>query len=684
MSTFNELYIIREPLDNLFNSLTTQEKQFAYLMFRSSLPMNHIYRDQNHEYSNEIINLFETIYANKDKVNEINSELFEDIKLYLVYLWTNHGPYFMKEHSNNKRTPKKLGMIHLTQNNLTCLLEKLDCANKYDHLLQMIFDDVDPEMSVDGSIEQSGNNYYSKGFTKEHYNSFSQEIKNRINAYFSLDENAKPQVNYYSIGDKYNNELNVTVYWLKQALKHVSKYPDQFDEHIINSLGLLIEYFETGDEELFKQHSIEWLKTKSKLDYTLGFIETYHDPMTIRGQAGGEITIKTVNMEKLNPILFDIEQRLPNPPEYKKEQDSNTITNVSMNKILYSSGDYGPQIITAAYCLPNYDDIRSKIGAKQILYKLPSSTESTLNPELAKQFRTKSRQEFINMYDPNDEIFEDLWDVQVLLHESIGHGSGKLHKHTFKEGENLMINGVTYNIGDTIDVTDSNYSEFIKEDSSSLEELRAEINALYMSIQETDILAQEGLFKNWSNILDIEELRKQCVIEMCRHIFRRLLSQGDDMTEIKGAHARANTVITNFLLEGGGIEIEDEIIVIDGESFHILDIKVVNLDKVFNNVLGLLQGVQRIKSTGDTNGCKKLFEKYTSYPISIEQAKIYKNYMLANKKKLVGNIKGTSRLFPNYVPVILDDILVDVTIGNTMDIFEQNMHYKDLMLSTNY
>ena len=73
-----------------------------------------------------------------------------------------------------------------------------------------------------------------------------------------------------------------------------------------------------------------------------------------------------------------------------------------------------------------------------------------------------------------------------------------------------------------------------------------------------------------------------------------------------------------------------------------------------------------------------------NYPISIEQAKIYKNYMLANKKKLVGNIKGTSRLFPNYVPVILDDILVDVTIGNTMDIFEQNMHYKDLMLSTNY
>jgi len=388
-------------------------------------------------------------------------------------------------------------------------------------------------------------------------------------------------------------------------------------------------------------------------------------------------------MEKLNPILLEMQQRLPNPPEYKKTSGNGTVMNVSMNKILYSAGDYGPQVITAAYCLPNADDIRSSEGAKLILYKLPKSVESQLNPELIKQFRTQSRQEFVDKYDPDNEIFEDLWDVQVLLHET-SHASGKLHQHTFKDNENLVISGITYNVGDTVDVTDENYSEFIREDSSSLEELRAEINALYMSIHETDTLSQEGLFKNWSNILDIEELRKQCVIEMCRHMFRRYLSQGDEMSNIKGAHARANVVLTNFLLEGKGIEIEDETKLIDGESFHILDIKVVDLDKTYNNVMGLLQGVQRIKSTGDTDGCKELFEKYTNYPVTIEQAKVYRSYMLANKQKLVGNVKGISRLFPTYTAIINNDELTDVKLGVELDVFEQNMYYSQIMLETDY
>ena len=163
--------------------------------------------------------------------------------------------------------------------------------------------------------------------------------------------------------------------------------------------------------------------------------------------------------------------------------------------LLFSSGAYGPQVLTAAYCLPNYDDIRAEVGSKQILYKLPPSVESKLNPELAKQFRTKSRQEFINKYDPENMIFEDLWDVQVLLHETIGHSSARLHKHTFKTGENLTINEKTYNVGDTIDVTIDNYNEFITKDSSSLEELRAEINALYMSITEIDILNQYNVLR---------------------------------------------------------------------------------------------------------------------------------------------------------------------------------------------
>ena len=37
--------------------------------------------------------------------------------------WANNGMYFMSEQSNNKRTPGKLGMVHLTEKSFRELLE---------------------------------------------------------------------------------------------------------------------------------------------------------------------------------------------------------------------------------------------------------------------------------------------------------------------------------------------------------------------------------------------------------------------------------------------------------------------------------------------------------------------------------------------------------------------------------
>ena len=681
MTTFNEIYAFNEDTTELFQKLAIEERVFVYYMFRAGLPFNKIFRNQNHVHTNEIISAFEFLYKHE---KNILPELFNEIKLYLVYLWSNHGIYFMGEHSNSKRTPSRLNMQLLTESSFSATLKELKYEQPFEHLIPTIFDDnVDPEPVVDGSIENSGNNYYGKGLTNEHYNSFTPEQKNKINAYFELDKAGNPTMRQYSVNDKYSNELTVVIFWLGKAFSHSKNYPDTFDVHIPNSLLLLIEYFISGNEEKFKQHSIEWLQTKSNLDYTMGFVETYADPMKIRGQAGSDITVKLTNMEKMNKILSEIEQRVPIPKEYKKTENSNLVMNVSPNKILFSSGDYGPLIKIAAYCLPNYDDIRAEIGSKQILYKLPKSLAQTINPDMAKLFKTKNRLNFIENYDKDNEIMEDLWDVQVLLHE-ISHGSGRLHKHTFKFGENLTIGNITYNIGDTIPITDANYAEFIKEDSDSLEELRAEINALYMSITEIDVLSREGLFKNWLNVLGREELQKQCIIEMCDSIFGRLLSQGDNMTNIRGAHARANFVITNYLLEGKGICVNTEPKEIDGQNYTLLEIIVDDVNKATASTIELLQRVQRIKSTGDTLDCKLLFDTYIKYPITIEESRKYRQYMLDVRKKLVGNIKESVRIFPRFTPVLKDGNIVDVTNKVHENIFQQNLYQEELTMSFEY
>jgi hypothetical protein len=682
MTTFNEIYAFNDDTIELFGNLTVNEKLFTYYMFRASLPFNKIYRDQNHVHTNEIIKAFEFLYKNE---NNLPQNLSNDIKTYLVYLWSNNGPYFMTEQSNNKRTPSRLNMKYLTKEVFTHVLTELNYGEQFEHLLPTIFDDnVDAEMVVDSSIEQSGNNYYSKNFTEEHYNSLLPEQKNKINAYFEIDKFGKPLVSSYAINSKYSNELNITVFWLEKALVHAKSCPDIFDEHIVNSITLLIKYFESGDEEIFKQHSIEWLQTNSNLDYTMGFIETYHDPKSIRGQAGAEITVKMENMEKLNPLLLEIEQRMPIPDEYKKKNDKKTIMNVSPNRILFASGDFGPLVSTAAYCLPNYDDIRSNVGSKQILYKMPKSVGEILNPEMAKLFRTKRRVKFIEKYDPNNELGSDLWDVQVLLHETVGHGSGALHEHKFKEGENLVISGVTYNVGDVIPITDANYAEFITEDSSSLEELRAEINALYMSIAEMSQLSNFGLFKNWREVLGLVKLEKECVLAMASTGFRRLLAQSENMTEIKGAHARANIVIMNYLIAGGGLSINTEVKNIDGEDYTLMELVNDSMGKCWDSIIQLLQMVQKIKSTGDTNGCKSLFETYTKYPITIDEAKVYRQHMVKNRTKLIGDIKATVKIFPQFIPIFNDGEISDVGTKVSDDIFQQNLYLENLTLSYEY
>lgn len=681
MTAYNEIYTYNDDTTELFDGLTPQERIFTYYMFRASLPFNKIYRDQNHRYTNEIIRAFEFLHDNGENIDQ---NLLEDVKTFLVYLWSNHGPYFMTEQSNNKRTPSRLNMKHLNLESFMDALTILNYPHAYNHILPTIFDDnVDAEMVVDGNIEASGNNYYQKGFTDEHYNSLPSEHKNKINAYFKFDEEGKPIMEPYAINYKYSDELNIAVFWLAKAIAHVVQYPENFDGFIVESLKLLVKYFETGDEEYFKQHSIQWLQTNSNLDYTMGFIETYHDPKSIRGHAGAEVTIKMANMEKVNPVLLEFEQRIPIKDEYKKKHDKKNIMNVSPNRILFGSGDYGPQIITAAYCLPNYDDIRAQHGSKQILYKLPKSLGEKLNPEMTKQFRTVKKQAFIDKYDKDNDLGETLWDVQVLLHETVGHGSGALHEHVFKEGENLVVGGIEYKVGDVLPMTDANYADFIKEDSASLEELRAEINALYMSIAEIDKLNEMGLYKEWLGVLGKDELIKQNIINMCATGFRRLLSQSPDMTDIKGAHARANVVIMNYLIDGGGIRINEEVKKIDDKDYVLLEIEVLDVDKSWKSIVDLVQLVQCIKSTGNTLGCGELFGKYTVYPVTIETARRYKSYLMDIRKKLVGNIKATVRVFPKFVPIIEDGDVIDIKVEE-LNIFEQNKFQEGLTLSYDF
>jgi hypothetical protein len=244
-----------------------------------------------------------------------------------------------------------------------------------------------------------------------------------------------------------------------------------------------------------------------------------------------------------------------------------------------------------------------------------------------------------------------------MLHESIGHASGQ------------QIEGLT----------DATMREKLP-DYNSLEELRAEINALYMMLAETEVLVKEGLFKDWSAQLTLDELRTHCIIEVTSLLFRRLQDQQPEFTEIKGAHARANISLTNYLLAGGGIEIVGQRV----DDFVVNEIKVINYARVFQSVVALLQLVQRIKSTADGPACKDYFDKYLKYPVLIQQAKEYQKQGLAIQRKLIGEVKMRARIYPNYQPVLVNGQIVDVTIEKDQDFITQNLALDKMMMSSTW
>lgn len=680
-----------ESLPDLYNSLTPEERVFMYYLFRAGLPGNRIIADQLHRHANAITELCEHMYLHRDDarmhVLPERELFFKQLEIYLVYLWANHCQYFIKEHANEKRSPDRLGLTTLTHQNFHKALTALN-EQKYLLLLKEIDASLfnhthEHSVCVPNSIEQSAVNIYSHDFTEEDYMALSTQDRSHLNAYFSIThhEGARiPTVERYKIGGKYSDELSVACHWLTRAHEHALKHPHVFDTYIPESLSHLIEHVRTGCEDAFKRHSIAWTKTKSRLDYCFGFIENYSDPKEFRGMFQAEVTIKSLDMETLNSVLPSIEAELPFPLAWKRTNlhDLAAIPNASINSLAFGSGELGPLCIVAAYCLPNYPEIRAQHGSKQIIYQSTKGLGAALNPSLAKQLTYLSEEaSWRALHDPEEQLSADIWNVHCILHETLGHGSGRLASHTFRTGDPLTIDGMTYKVGDTIPVTNSNLVEFFQGAGAALEELRAEILALYTSIYSYDTLAPVNLYKNWPTKIGKEALIDILILDMANTALRRLQNLPDGATQVLGAHAQANTTIANWLQDHGGIALQEERKIIDGTEYTVLGYVIKDRKKTLQLITDLAIEVQRIHSTADGQSLQQLLDTYGRNVRVPEHVTILKR----NQQAIVGNLKATAYIYPHFEPVLdAQGTIKDIKASWPESIIEQCLMHREISM----
>lgn len=704
IETFKEIAVTYDDkLPAALNSLQPEERVLVYYLFRASLPGNRICTDQMHKDGLAIQHIFQTIFEQeaaliarakqKDPVlGKLNVPKFmQEVKTYLVYLWVNHGQYFEREHADEKRTPGRLGLKLLSKEHITNVLTVLDCkllAEQVSELAAVIFDHTyQPTGTVPNSIEKSARNFYAPGFTEDDYQALPTESRAGLNTYGALETTrdgvTTPIVLLYAVHGKYGQELAVSAHWLQKAYEHAQKYPVLFDEHLVKSLEYLITFVQTGDEEYFKKHSIEWLKTKSNVDYCFGFIETYDDPKNQRGSFQAEATVRTITLDDLSAILPSIEKQLPVDEAFKRDLSVKDVAlpNASINTKIFGTGHLGPVKNTAAYCLPNYEEIRATYGSKQVIYPSGKGLGSMINPYLSRRlFFTKAQADWLDEHDQDRTFLHDLWDVHCILHETLGHGSGKLATHTCTAEELQLRNDNTHKAGDVIPVTSDNLADFLVGYDAAIEELRAEIIALYVSIEHLGELVDRGLLTDWYNRLGSAKLQKWLMYHMLETGLMRWQLQQDSSTEISGDHARANVTITSYVIEAGGARIVEELFEHEGKEYTVVALEVTDMKKAMKAVEKLLAEVQRIKSTGDGVAAKKLID---TYGIPIKNMDQFRQ-LRANNKTVVGDLKCKVDIYPHLEPVRNEaGEVVDISATWPTNIFEQWNEFNRLTLSLN-
>ncbi|CAD7922416.1 unnamed protein product [Amoebophrya sp. A25] len=345
-----------------------------------------------------------------------------------------------------------------------------------------------------------------------------------------------------SYGD-YGGILFDVAWNLRQAQRHCA------NDTQAKMLECYCDHFELGEFQKHVKSQELWVQDKGPaVETNIGFIENYRDPYGERAEFEGLVamvnrpqSVKFSNLvaaaEKLIPALpwpKDFEQEVFKKPDF-----------TALDVLTFASSG-----IPIGINIPNYYQVKEQFGFKNVhLHNVLSSRWASGENEQAE------RADPITFIREQDQaLFQKLrlpaFELQVGLHELLGHGSGK-QLSTKDIREKYITNPITGQIVTSAYEEGQNYSGVFGPMSSSWEECRAESVALYLGLEP---LAME-IF-SFKSDEEQGEVTKIGWLSMAHAGLVGTEFYNPDTKKWGQAHSQARFAILQVLLKSGVVKLE--------------------------------------------------------------------------------------------------------------------------------
>jgi dipeptidyl-peptidase-3 len=402
-------------------------------------------------------------------------------------------------------------------------------------------------------------------------------------------------------------------------------------DSMARALEALIQWYTTGDDADRRAFDIAWVQdTDSPVDTINGFIEVYLDARGVKGAWEGLVFY--VNQEKTERIqVFAdnaqwFEDHMPFDPAYRKPNVTGIVANAI--DVVIELGDSGP-VTPVGINLPNDQEIREQYGSKSVsLANVREASDNATPGTMRAEFSwTEEEAERSKTYGAlAGELLTD-------MHEVIGHASGQ---------QAAGFQGTP--------------QAAIKEFFSALEEGRADLVGLYFMadphLVELGIIAAEDQPAIAQTMY--EAYTRNALVQL------RRIREG---TQIEEDHMRNRQMVIRWLMANtDAIEERTR----DGKTY----LTMVDAGAFREGVGRLLAEVQRIKSTGDFEAARDLFETHGIHFDAAQRDEVVQRVDALDLPSYTGFV------MPKLTPVYGGDgEITDVQISYPLDFTAQMLEY---------